>query len=327
MIKNNAPIFKKWAYNINSLFCFILGILFRCNYHSERKIVLKGIEKYKNTKDNIYLLRRNIHRIEKALTIRKIKEAFGLEYIYETVSAFSSCLKSNGDSNTLGWSQDVLDKYFQWHKSSNNPVILKSRDLFYSSHKIEISSDNNSKKISTRYNELYDLCKNRISSRVFTETKIEISLIEAAIKTASLSPSACNRQPLHYRIIQNKEMLAQLKSIIMGMQTFKDEVNMLIVLIGDYSAYELERDRHLIYVDGGLSSMLFLLGLESLGISACTIHWPATKDGELKLRSIINLEEYEQCLLFFAVGYQDRSFEKAVSVKKNIKESLKYDNE
>ena len=48
---------------------------------------------------------------------------------------------------------------------------------------------------------------------------------------------------------------------------------MIIVIVGELDAYEYDRDRHLIYIDGSLAAMTFMLALETLGLSSCPINW------------------------------------------------------
>ena len=111
------------------------------------------------------------------------------------------------------------------------------------------------------------------------------------------------------------------------MSSFKNEAPMIVMLIGDYSAYEFESDRHLIYIDGGLSAMLFMMGLEVVGLKSCPLNWTFLKSNEVKLREIVNMEESEQCILLFTVGYSDSNKIEPRSIRKNLTEYIKYNND
>jgi hypothetical protein len=61
------------------------------------------------------LLRRNIHRLEKGLTMRPRRRVFALDFISETVGIYASVVAASGGTTNreLVWSRDVLDAYFK----------------------------------------------------------------------------------------------------------------------------------------------------------------------------------------------------------------------
>ncbi len=65
---------------------------------------------------NVYLLRRNIHKLEKAL-VKPRREVFGVAFLHETVVSYADCvsrleLGTMTDRDTLDWSRQVLTVYF-----------------------------------------------------------------------------------------------------------------------------------------------------------------------------------------------------------------------
>src|SRR5262249_29618144 len=66
---------------------------------------------------NVFLLRRNIHKLEKALIMKPRRELFALAYLGETVTSYADCVArlqagQLRDTDTLEWSRQVLTVYF-----------------------------------------------------------------------------------------------------------------------------------------------------------------------------------------------------------------------
>jgi nitroreductase len=89
-------------------------------------------------------------------------------------------------------------------------------------------------------------------------------------------------------------------------------------VVGNLSGYARERDRHIIYIDGGLASMSFMLALETLGLSSCGINWPDIPKKEEEMASLLNLDPHERVVMLIAVGYPDPDGMVASSQKKDL---------
>ena len=59
-----------------------------------------------------YMLRRNIHRLEKGLIMRPRRSTFAERYIGQTVDAYQERIARNAVSPELKWAADVLTEYF-----------------------------------------------------------------------------------------------------------------------------------------------------------------------------------------------------------------------
>lgn len=80
---------------------------------------------------SFFLLRRNIHRIEKGLVMPKRRPLFAVNYIGETVQYYSQCLKDvSGDvkHGELLWAADILHQYFSTVES--HPYVTTARTTF-----------------------------------------------------------------------------------------------------------------------------------------------------------------------------------------------------
>ena len=92
----------------------------------------------------------------------------------------------------------------------------------------------------------------------------------------------------------------------------------VVVLVGQLRAYFDPRDRHLIYIDGSLAAMGFMLALETLGLSSVPINWPDVASREKKLAKLLDLEPDQRAIMFMAVGYPDPDGMVAYSHKQHL---------
>lgn len=256
-------------------------------------------------------LRRNIHRIEKGLINNPLKPAFALDYIYETVSAFEKMLTYN-DVTTLKWAGDVLSTYFDSVKSEKvdkarqrfEYLIKSHASLFKSAISLSIPYARKEAVFSSiEYDEFYKLCLQRRSIRWYKSNPVPVEIVKKAIEAAILSPSACNRQPFRFILVDDPQTVKVVSRIPGGTDMFADNIPFIVAIIGDLSAYFDERDRHIIYIDGSLAAMSFMLALETLGLSSCPINWPDVEQREKLLAETFNLSSHERCVMFISVGY------------------------
>ncbi|WP_020568293.1 nitroreductase family protein [Neolewinella persica] len=310
--------------------------IFSKAFNREHTSVLAGKAKYlkreKEGEGNYYLLVRNIHRIEKGLLMVPRRETFAAKYISETVAGFIS-IKSNriGDENTdrFKWFNDVLVEYFKATNSSLHENILESRKIFYA-HCDDTKSDKlvpykrGEEKITINYDSFYELSRRRRSVRWFTSKKVPRELIDKALLVALQSPSACNRQPFEYRIIDDEELLDKVVKIPMGTSGYSHSIKVMIVCVGNLDAYFDERDRHLIYIDSSLANMSLMYALETLGLASCPINWPDIESKEVEMANLLDLEVYQRPIMCIGLGYPAEEGLIAYSAKESLDQIRKF---
>ena len=305
--------------------------LFSTSYSIEQECILKGRAEYlKKYSENssLGMLRRNIHRIEKGLIMRPRREVYGLDYLSETVNCFLNCYSKNSfNDETNIWAKHVLDRYFSVSDKTNkivneNYLLYKNHldinlveDNFFNDMKIPSSKLNSS---SISFNELENLTKQRSSVRWFSSDEFPNRYIDKAISLALTAPSACNRQPFRFIVIDSNEVIQKVSKLAGGTAGFSTNINKLIVLVGDLSNYEHAKDRHVVYIDSSLSAMQFCLGIETLGGSTCCINWPENNFSNKKIKSIVGLDEWERTIMLIAVGYEDKTGLVPYSQKKSV---------
>ena len=253
-------------------------------------------------------LRRNTHRLEKGLIMQPRRPLFAENYVEQTVSDYRRACEGNMlHERECTWARDVLYTYFA--EVGNSPRIDNARREFESVTLDMIKPmfipfpSANRCKANVSFNELHALFMKRRSTRWYDRRPVPRALIEKAIEAATLAPSACNRQPYYFVVVNEPAYAAEIARLAGGADGFADNVPCIIVSVGDLSCYSEERDRHLIYIDTSLAIMQLLLALQTLGLSTCAINWPDIVERDRILSHKLGLLSHERVVMLIAVGY------------------------
>ncbi|KTF13164.1 nitroreductase family protein [Pseudoalteromonas sp. H103] len=310
-------------------------LIFNKSFMREHQSVLKGRVKYyqslEKIEDSCVLLRRNIHRLEKGLIMQPRRDVFGKAFIGETVDAFVLAVKQNALKESEGnWFNDVLSKYFEVVSSSleidsarkKYESVCQERKILNRAKSIPYARES-IKETNISFEQLEVLYKQRRSIRWYEDKAVDISLINKAVDIATQAPSACNRQPFKFHTVMNKDKVKKVADCAMGTTGFSHNLQTIIAVVGDLSAYPAERDRHVIYIDGSLVTMQLMLALETLGLSTCAINWPDIETREKMLDELLGLNKHERTIMLLAVGYADPKGGIPFSQKKNCSDLIK----
>jgi nitroreductase len=324
-------LFARWRFLSATYY-----ILLSRSFGREQQAVIYGRLEYLEglgARINRYLLRRNIHRLEKGLLMRPRREIFALGYILETVECYEKIITSRESDSSieyeLQWAHDVLEKYFS--VVSSHQTIDEARRKFLGLDKPGTDGAEHvpyKRDLSTpspvSYEALLKLARRRKSVRWYLPKPVPRELIDKAVSIAALSPSACNRQPFQFYIFDEVELVQKVAEMPMGTQGFSHNIPVVVAVVGRLRAYFSERDRHLIYIDGALAAMSFMYALETLGLASCPINWPDMEHRERKMAKLLGLELDERVIMLISLGYPDPEGMVAYSQKKALGEILSY---
>lgn len=304
-----------------------------------RRAYYRGLESARRSSP---LLRRNIHRLEKGLVMRPRHPVFAEEYIGETVEAYERAAGFDAlEAGERRWAADVLAQYFA--AVEDTPTIAAARRRFEGLGASTCPEPRNpdataqatawapraraaGARASVAYGDFLELCRQRRSVRWFLPTPVPRERVEQAIAAAAQAPSACNRQPFVFRYFDDPARAAEVTAIAMGTVGYSQNVPAVAVLLGDLSAYPEERDRHLIYIDGALAAMQFMLALETLGLASCPINWPDMEPFERRMARELGLPTHWRPVMLIALGYPDPDGGVPFSAKKPVDALLKLDD-
>jgi nitroreductase len=263
-----------------------------------------------------FTLRRNIHRLEKALIMRPRRPTFARDYIGETVEAYRTVLRSDQAEPVrapeLKWFGDVLTQYFA--TVEGDAALLAWKRQF---DELDTGRDGEptsapyeravleSQPCAVSYADLFELFRRRRSTRWFQDRPVPRELIDQAIVAALQAPSACNRQPFEFRVLDDPALRQTVARLPAGTAGFADNLPVVIVVVGKLNAYFDERDRHVIYIDGALASMSLMLALVTLGLASCPINWPDVEARERAMEQALGLRPWERPIMLIGVGYAD----------------------
>ncbi len=323
---------------LSSLYYMVVNTAFR----REQQVILAGRKQFESDKncpaDSSSLLRRNIHRLEKGLISRPRRDVFALQYIRETVSVYEKITKRHKSHGIpeIAWANDVLNQYFRVAES--HPLIDELRAKFMALPNIALGSPPDRADCrapyvrqlgdpAVRYEQMLQLSRQRRSIRWFRQKTVPRELLLKALAVATHSPSACNRQPFQFRIFDEPEIVRQVAQLPAGTVGYEHNFPCVVVVVGRQRYYFDERDRHLIYIDGSLAAMSFVLALETLGLSSCCINWPDIEERERKAAILLKLEPDERPVMFIAVGYPDPDGLVAYSEKRSPEELSRFNFE
>ena len=306
--------------------------LFSRSFDREHRAVLAGRVAHdrsqEDTAETSSVLRRGIHRLEKGILSKPRRDIFAVHYIRETIDFYERAVQSRGNGELvpdeeLKWAHDVLEKYFS--VTGSHPRIDSQRERFEELSTPSFGVNGQPKRPYKRdlsaspsvdYDDLLELSKRRRSVRWFRQEPVPRELIRKAVDVASMSPSACNRQPFEFRAFDDPKLVDEVASLPAGTKGFHHNFPAIIVLVGELRNYYGERDRHLIYIDASLAAMGFVYAAESLGLGTCCINWPDIEEYEQEADEVLGLEPDQRPVMFMAVGYPDPDGMVAYSQKK-----------
>ena len=281
-------------------------------------------------------LRRGVHRLEKGLSMPNPKPVFARDYVGGVVRDYVAELDAGRmDAGSLRWCREVLELYFR-RVTAPDAEVDHARATFAaapaSGRGCDTSDEGRSVPYARRdaadskvgYEDFFALCRRRRSVRQFLPTPVDRALVDQAILAALQAPSACNRQPFFFRCYDDPERRRRLAALPPGASGFSAEVPLVVAVIGDVSAYAEERDRHLIYIDGSLAAMQFMLALETLGLSSCSVNWPDIAEKEAELARELALPAYQRCVMFIMAGHADPDGLIPFSQKKSLDAARSY---
>ena len=139
----------------------------------------------------------------------------------------------------------------------------------------------------------------RRSIRRFKDQNIDRDTVKQLVTAAMYAPSAVNRQPWHFVVIDQRQMLNK----IMGIHPHAGMLQTAshgIVVCGDE---QLQHDDGYWVVDCGAATQNLLLAAHTLGLGACWVGLHPREGRKASISSLLNLPSHVKPFALVALGY------------------------
>jgi nitroreductase len=148
----------------------------------------------------------------------------------------------------------------------------------------------------------------RYSIRDFKKSKVNINLIDKAVKLASKTPSVCNRQSWHVYHSSNKKVISKVLSFQSGNRGFAKLIPNLVIITTDLKSFLTGKEIYQQWIDGGLFSMSFIYAMHSIGVATCPLNWSQDPITDKNIRKSINIKTNQTIIMMIAIGhYKDNT--------------------
>ena len=283
---------KQWLGQVkDNLFC-IFSILKQC--FIEQKDAFYCRDLFSNLNDCSFLesyIRKNAHGLEKEIKnlFQGKKEPFNHKRVYKNLknSLEKWHKKKYREDKTIRWAEKIMKEYEQHLESG------------WICNEIEKTSD---KVFSIN---LLKLLKERRSIRVWKNETLNLSEIYQLIDAARWAPSSCNRQTLHFLIIDNKKLISKITETVRGGNPFFLKAPCFIIILIDFRCYNLPLEKYTIYQDAAAAIQNMLLMAHNMGLGACWASYTSDSGmiiNERAVRTELNLPKYLKIAGLIAIG-------------------------
>lgn len=268
-----------------------------------------------------YVIKVQTHGVEKGLSFRTPKEAFGVAKLMALIENLRRYIQYPAfNKESVNESLNVLQVYI--NKFNGNPkidpVIKGYNELSQKFGAITECCTGtitiNKKDVDDAINIDYlKFITSRHSYRYFTKDA-SIEQIKKALEIARYTPTACNRQPQCVHIYEGKEM-EEVLTIQHGALGFIDEMSYCILITTDMRAYS-NVEQYQAYVDGGLYAMNLLNALHFAGLGTIPLTCGHLQGIDRNKLFKYGVMEYECPVLVIGIGGREDIAEVNVSPRK-----------
>ena len=271
------------------------------------------------------------HSIEKGLSYQNLRLGFGKQVIKTVVDLMDEYKERGFSLNTHVYQTALscLNQYIKVHEENNyNVSELKKKfnDLKKDANFGETGGVNYKNKqdiIKSSKSSFEEFALSRHSVRDYSEIPVSHEKIDKALKLASHTPSACNRQPWKVRVVEDPLLKKEIQKNQNGNRVFGDYIDKFIIITMDIQYYERSRERNQANIDGGMYAMNLLYSLHYHQIATIPLSASLTIEQEDNLRDIFEISESENFIMFIGIGNYTDEFKVPKSNRRPV-EYIKY---
>ena len=141
----------------------------------------------------------------------------------------------------------------------------------------------------------------RRSIRRYTDQKISEQQIKNLLTAAMYAPSAVNRQPWHFVVIDDSSMMEKIMEVHPHARMLQTASH-AIVVCGDE---QLQHDDGYWIVDCGAATQNLLLAAETMGLGSCWVGLHPREKRKIAFSRLLHLPSHVKPFALVALGYPD----------------------
>lgn len=266
------------------------------------------------------------HVIEKGLSMPDMRLGFGKDKVLELSKKTQEYKeKYNEDNDTIKDALSVLLEYERIHNKENYELDEEVKnvinDIKINNSKIkptyqkEITKDEFFKDIDK---EFVEFSNSRHCVRDYSNERIDINDITAAIDIARNAPSACNRQPARVHVIREKEIINKCLKLQNGNRGFGHLTDTLLIVTGDLRTILGASEFFDLNTNVGIFIMNLCYTLHLKKIGCCVLNWYVRPKDDKELRRIVSIPDEENIVAFISCGIVKDKFKLAESPRLDL---------
>ena len=268
------------------------------------------------------------HRMEKSLSFRQRRANSGWAAATDLVHLLD---RDGADAAALGYHETVGIKVLRDFVACSdgdgdaarhvNEFLEKTRLCSAEGGVVELTAD---QLLAGRLDDPERFFLSRHSVRDFRPDPVPHELLKRALTLAMKAPSVCNRQAWHVYHMDQRASIDRALALQDGNRGFGHEVQCLLIITADLSAFHTHGERFQHWIDGGMFAMSLSLSLHSLGLASCCLNWSRGARDDRRLRKAVPLDGAHTVITMMAVGYASDHLKVCYSARRPVQSILTY---
>ena len=156
--------------------------------------------------------------------------------------------------------------------------------------------------------DFHELILKRQSTRKYLPDNVDTALVTKCIEAARLAPSACNSQPWHFIVVDDKELIMEMGKAAagLGMNGFAAGVPVMIAVILEKMNFTAKvgsmlKNKDYCMLDLGIAVEHFCLQAAEDGLGTCILGW----FDEKQVARLLGVPKGKRIPLLITLGYPD----------------------
>ncbi len=148
--------------------------------------------------------------------------------------------------------------------------------------------------------ELLKEINNRISSRNFKDSAIEKDIVMRILEAGRIAPSAKNRQPWRFIVIDNKVLKEKIEKAAYG-QEYVGNAGIIIAACSTNIEYDMPNGQQAYPIDISIAVSFMMIQAEHEGLGSCIV----TTYDEADVKALLSVPYSMRVVMLLLVGYTD----------------------